>query len=148
MYPKLGGEQFLDHPHPSLGQIAPVIAPAPERQHPPVLQPIGQCAQIACRLRVRRRGQQQVRQRVARDAVSPALQDQELRLKARHMRQHRGPHLAEVGVARARGQGHVELGASGGAAAHLRGVPGARIQRLAALVQVGDDDFRIILEGR
>ena len=31
LYPKLGGEQLFDHPHPRLGEITAVIAPATER---------------------------------------------------------------------------------------------------------------------
>ncbi len=59
----------------------------------------------------------------------------------------RGQARRNSAIAGAGGQWHVELGAGGRAAAALGRRPGARIERLATLVQVGDDDLRVVLEG-
>lgn len=99
MYPKLGCQQLFDHPYPGLGQIASVVATPAQRQHAPVLEPIGQRAQVTGRLRMCGRRQTQVGQRIARDAVGAALQDQEFRLEARNVLKHRRPDLPKLLIA-------------------------------------------------
>jgi hypothetical protein len=63
------------------------------------------------------------------------------------MREHLRPNRVEFGIAGPGRQWYVELGAGGGAAADLGIGAGARIQALSALVQIREDQPRVVLEG-
>src|SRR5262249_39648095 len=101
-------EQVFQHRVPGLGEVAAVIAPAPERQHAAVAQAVGELAQRAGGMSVRTGGEAQVRDRIAFEAVGAALQDDELGLEALEVFQYPRPDMLEYGIVRTRRQRHVE----------------------------------------
>src|SRR5687768_11314903 len=72
--------EFVEHGAPRRGQIAAVVAAAAETHDAPVAHLVREGAEAAGGVRVRLRGVLQVRERVARDAVRAALEDDEIRL--------------------------------------------------------------------
>src|ERR1700756_1987895 len=123
---------------PGLGEVAAVVAPAPERQHAPVPQAVGELLQRAGGMPVRAGREPQVRDRIALEAVGSTLQDEELGLEALEGRQHARPHLLEYPIVGPWGQGDVELHARRGATTGLAARPGTGIEVAPILVQVGE----------
>src|SRR5579862_8866501 len=139
-------QQILDHRRPGMGQVAAVVAPAAESQHPPVSARVGERGKIARRAAVHVRREAQVCDRIAVDGIGAALQDDEFRIVSRQVRHDVRPHLRKYFVVGPGGQRHVELHAGRSAAPFLSGVTRTRIEVASVLVQVGKHDCRVVLE--
>ena len=152
MYPNRPGsarplpQQRLDDASPGLGNVPPIIPTATQSQYPTVAQLICKSAQVARRARMRCGRKMQVGQRVTAEAVGATLQEQKLRRKACDMRQHCGPYLKKLRVPGTGRQRHIELGTRTRAAANFTLGTCARVERIATLMQIGNDDLRVILE--
>src|ERR1700737_1997390 len=95
---------------------------------------------------MRLRGIAQVRDRVALQAVRPALQDDELRLELFHMRQHPRPDLVKSRIVRPRSHWKIELRALRCTLPDLIGRTRPWIQVTTILVHVGKYHPGIMLE--
>ena len=85
--------------------------------------------------------------RIAFEAVSPALQEQEFGLESPEVRGHLGPNFGKRAVARTGMQRQIELGAGGRTTPRLLHRAGAGIQIAPVLVYVGNDDFGVVFKG-
>jgi len=95
---------------------------------------------------VRLLAEAQVRDGVALEAVGAALEDDELGLVLLEVRLDALPGFEELVVARPWHERDVELGAACRTRAGLRGGARARVQEAPVLVQVGENERRIVLE--
>src|SRR5690242_9212668 len=100
-------------------------------------EPLGELGQVASGPTVSLRGEAQVGDRIAFQAVGAALQDDELRSMPLNMLHDCRPDRVEDGIVGTRGQGDVELGAAGRASPLLLGPASARIEVMPVLVDIG-----------
>jgi sulfate-transporting ATPase len=109
-------------------------------------QPIGEVGKFAGSASVRACRQAQVRNRIALETISPALQKQEFRLEALQVVDHTRPNFRKRRIGGARRQRQVELGAGGGATPCFMHSAGAGIQITSIFMDIGNDHVRVILE--
>jgi hypothetical protein len=137
----------VHHVVPGARQIAAIVAPAAQRQYATVAEAIGQHAQLARRTRMAGTRQRRCVIGSPADAVGATLQDEELTgAKRSTCASMLRPYRIELLIAGARRQRHVELGPHGRAASDLIIGAGARVECLAALVQIGKNQVWIVLE--
>ena len=87
----------------------------------------------------------QMRERVPLQPVGAALEHEELRLECPEVRHYPRPRLRECLIARAGRKRDVELGTFGLASSRFVRVTGARVQEPPVLVDVREDQVRIVL---
>ena len=95
------------------------------------------------RMDLRRIGE--MSERVAVQAIRPALEHHELRLVLAQMRDDTRPGFEELAVACAGRERDVELGALGSALAGLAGITGPGVQIASVLVDIGEDQVGVVL---
>jgi len=139
-------EEPLDRGVPARCDVLPVVAAAARGQHASVPQAFGQLRELASRALVRRRREGKMGEWITGDAVSAALQHDELRREVFQMLQYLAPRQIKGRVIGPRRQRQIEFGTHSLTLAPLKGAAGARIKETPILVDVGEDQLRVALE--
>src|SRR5450755_3810886 len=109
-------------------------------------EPVGELGELAGGAPVRVCRQPQMRDWIAFETISPALQQEEFRLETRQVLDYARPNFGKRGIGGTRGQRYVELGASGAATPRFSHRPGAGIQIAPIFMDTGNNPVSVTLE--
>ncbi len=144
--PESGFCERLHDPGPCPGEIPAVISTTTGGDDPAFAVPVGQRTKLPGCQRMRLFCIAKMRNRVALQAVSPALQDDELRFPGIDECMHSFPGRFEFLITGAGWHWYVQLGALRLTLTRLAGGAGSRIEILAILVEIRKNDIGIALK--
>src|SRR5688572_11833052 len=136
-------DEGFHHTGPGSGQVAAVVPAAAHPENATMAKLVGDPADRRRRPGMRLLAERHVGDRVAFEAVRPALEQDELRTGRAQVFLDARPGGDEIRVGRAGQHRQVELGAHGGTGASLACGTGPRIKVPTVLVYVGEQQIRV-----